>query len=205
MRADPFVVLGLTGSATAADVHAARRRLAKELHPDLGGDAAAMRAVNEAADAALAILDRATDGAVTGPVRSWPPSSTTGPTAAQHPADPAVHHADHPSWSSASDVPAFTVEALPAECFEALLVVASWIGEVVHDDPPYVLEVVLHEPAPCWCRLDLVPDAGSSSVGISVAASPGAGSAPHVDAVRDTWIRCLNELDWDRMEAPPPS
>ena len=62
------------------------------------------------------------------------------------------------------DAPSFTIDHLPAEAFEALLVVTSWMGEVLVDDPPYVLEVHLTEPGPCWCRLDLVPDAGGSTV-----------------------------------------
>src|SRR4029079_8134359 len=53
--------------------------------------------------------------------------------------------------------PSFPIDLLPVEAFEALLVVTSWIGEVLVDDPPYVLEVHLTDPSPCWCRLDLVP------------------------------------------------
>ena len=71
------------------------------------------------------------------------------------------------------DAPSFTVDALPVETFEALLVVAAWIGEVLDDDPPYVLECHLHEPAPCWCRLDLVPDAGGSTVSLTVVTAAG--------------------------------
>ena len=45
-------------------------------------------------------------------------------------------------------LPSFTIDLLPVEAFEALLVVTSWIGEVLVDDPPYVLEVHLTEPEP---------------------------------------------------------
>ena len=90
-------------------------------------------------------------------------------------------------------MPSFVIEALPAEAHEALLVVASWIGEVLVDDPPYLLEVHLTEPAPCWCRLDLVPDAGSSTVSLTVAPVEATG-APHVDLVRDVWVANLNRL-----------
>jgi len=75
-------------------------------------------------------------------------------------------------------------------------VVASWIGEVLDDDPPYRLEVMLREPAECWCALDLVPDAGASTVSLQVA-PVGGRPAPDVEAVRDVWIAHLNELDWD--------
>ena len=95
-----------------------------------------------------------------------------------------------------TDVPSFIVEALPVETFEALLVVASWIGEVLDDDPPYRLEVLLREPAECWCALELVPDAGASTVSLQVA-SIGGRPAPGVEAVRDVWITHLNQLDWE--------
>jgi hypothetical protein len=91
------------------------------------------------------------------------------------------------------DAPSFTIDTLPAEAFEALLVVTSWMGEVLVDDPPYVLEVHLVEPGPCWCRLDLVPDAGGSTVTLTVA-SLGDDAAPDVEAVRDAWVANLNLL-----------
>lgn len=87
----------------------------------------------------------------------------------------------------------FVVEALPAEAFEALLVVASWVGEVLVDDPPYLLEVHLHDPSPCWCRLTLVPDAGSSTVSL-VVAQVGDMPPPPVEAVRDMWVELINRL-----------
>ena len=91
------------------------------------------------------------------------------------------------------DAPSFTIDILPAEAFEALLVVTSWIGEVLVDDPPYVLEVHLTEPGPCWCRLDLVPDAGGSTVTLTVAPVDG-DPAPDVEDVRDAWVANLNSL-----------
>ena len=55
------------------------------------------------------------------------------------------------------DEPSFVIEVLPAEAFEALLVVANWMGEVMVDDLPYMLEAHLYEPDECWCRLELLP------------------------------------------------
>ncbi|MET0911367.1 MAG: hypothetical protein ABWZ99_18020, partial [Ilumatobacteraceae bacterium] len=101
-----------------------------------------------------------------------------------------------PFGRMAVDMPSFTVEALPVETFEALLVVASWIGEVLDDDPPYRLEVALGAPYECWCGLDLVPDAGASTVSLQVAAV-GGRPAPDIEAVRDVWIEHLNRLDWN--------
>jgi hypothetical protein len=90
------------------------------------------------------------------------------------------------------DDSSFTIDALPAESFEALLVVCSWMGEVLVDDPPYVLEAFMLEPEPCWCRLDLVPDAGGTTVSLTVAGVEG--PAPDIDDVRDVWVASLNRL-----------
>ncbi len=45
---DPYAVLGVNPSATAAEIKAAYRSLVKRHHPDAGGDAAAMLALNAA-------------------------------------------------------------------------------------------------------------------------------------------------------------
>jgi hypothetical protein len=71
------------------------------------------------------------------------------------------------------------------------------MGEVLVDDPPYLLDVHLYEPSECWCRLTLVPDAGSSTVSLVVAPA-GTGPAPDVEVVRDLWVAQLNSLGrWD--------
>jgi hypothetical protein len=183
---DAFALLGLTSDATTADVRAARRELAKAHHPDQGGDPAVMQAVNEAADRALALVGRPADEPADDPTRA----SRSGPDAPQRRSD------REPSWSGvATDVPSFTVEALPVETFEGLLIVASWIGEVLDDDPPYRLDTHLHEPVECWCRLDVVPDAGASTVSLTIAGVDGAPT-PDIIAVRDLWIANLNAVDW---------
>jgi hypothetical protein len=173
MTTDPFAVLGVGRDATIDEVRFARRRLAAQFHPDHGGDAIRMGEINVAFDMVMAHLMR--------------PPATTEPPPAQSPAPrrryPGVQH----------DAPSFTIDLLPAEAFEALLVVTSWIGEVLVDDPPYVLEVHLIEPASCWCRLDLVPDAGGSTVTLTVA-SIEATPAPDVEDVRDVWVASLNRL-----------
>ncbi len=95
------------------------------------------------------------------------------------------------------DIPSFTIDALPAEAFEALLVVASWIGEVAVDDPPYLLEARLDDPVPCWCRLELVPDAGASTVSLTVAFDVPPSDGVDAETVRDTWVANLNRLGRD--------
>ncbi len=53
---DPFQVLGLTRQASLEEVRAARRVLARQLHPDMGGDIERMQEVNVAFEAAVAHL-----------------------------------------------------------------------------------------------------------------------------------------------------
>jgi hypothetical protein len=54
MAANPFVVLGLSPTASPAEVKAAYRAAARRLHPDAGGDEASFRALRRARDEALA-------------------------------------------------------------------------------------------------------------------------------------------------------
>lgn len=184
--ADPFATLGLGPDATSEEIRSARRRLAKANHPDQGGDPVAMQRINEAADAALLTADA---------------SVAAGATPAPAEPDPSARPSARTQTSGARlsgvarDTPSFTVEALPVETFEAMLVVASWLGEVLDDDPPYRLETYLYEPFDCWCRLDVVPDAGASTVSIVVAGIDGTPT-PDVLAVRDAWISNLNAVDW---------
>ncbi|HSL74822.1 MAG TPA: J domain-containing protein [Ilumatobacteraceae bacterium] len=183
MNDDPFATLGLRSDASADDVRAARRELAKRHHPDRGGDADLMQAVNDAARQALRRIDA---GSAVEPPAAPTESERRAPT---------PRPAGDVGGSYSTDAPSFTVEALPVETFEGLLIVASWLGEVLDDDPPYALEVQLHEPMACWCRLDVVPDAGASTVSLTVAGIDGA-RAPDVIAVRDLWIDQLNHVDW---------
>lgn len=188
---DPFSALGLPHDASAEDVRAARRQLAKDHHPDRGGDPAEMRRLNESASRALRAIDERTDAAAEG-VGERPAAdgvghrTTRGTTGAT---------GDWQWTGTSSDVPSFTVEALPVEAYEALLVVAPSLGEVLDDDPPYRLDAYLGAPHECWCRLEVVPDAGSSTVSLTIGSIDG-HPVPPVETVRDLWIAELNALDW---------
>jgi hypothetical protein len=179
---DPFAVLGVEPDTEVAELRAARRRLAKDLHPDhVGGDAEAMRRLNAAFEAAVAELARRQRlGPETGATVSQDPDENAGPV--RRPGGRFVH-----------DVASFTIEALPAEAFEAVLIVGNWLGDVLVDEPPYQLDVALGEPFDCWCRLDLVPDAGASTVAVTLASLDGR-PVPDLDTVRDAWVANLNTL-----------
>ena len=183
MSIDPYQILGVSPDASMAELAAARRRVAQHVHPDHGGDGSEMLAVNAAYDEAVR---RLRDCAPEPP----PPSPPTAP----HPTEPRRAARDRRTVRGVHyDSPSFTIDVLPVDAFEALLVVTSWIGEVLVDDPPYLLEVVLQDPSPCWCRLDLVPDAGATTVSLTVAAFD-AEAAPDVEVVRDVWVASLNAL-----------
>ena len=193
MAGDPFRELGLDRfSADADSVRRARRRLARDNHPDVGGDAETMRAVNAAAAAALAEIDRArnSSGVPSGPS----PSSAVSP--------------DHNATGGAVRVDrcSFTIEVLPVDAHEVLCVAAAWLGEVVDDDPPYLLEVDMHDPLRVWCRLELVPDAGATTVSIAVSATQGPDGhpapVPDIDHVRDLWVDTVNRLAVDDLLPP---
>jgi hypothetical protein len=184
--ADPFAALGLPNTATLDEVRAARRRLAKQLHPDHGGDPAAMRELNSTFDAAVkSLLHRDK------PVE---PADIVRVPAADQASRAFVH--SHLRWFPnrrvEHDNPSFTIHVLPAEAFEALLVVTSWFGDVMVDDPPYLLEAQLNEPGDCWVRLELVPDAGASTVSVTVVSNRS--DIVRADDVRDCYVRAINSL-----------
>lgn len=197
------MVLGLPPTASVDQVEAARRTLAKSSHPDVGGTLDAMQRINAAADEAVRLLNR-TGRSAPAPT-STPPNAANRPPSAVEPDGPRRRPGDTPPRFGRRDHPSFTIEALPVEAFEALLVVAGWLGDLIDDDPPYGLEVAMTHPIQGWCRLDLVPDAGASTVSLVVAGEPGM-PPPDIDRVRDAWIDGLNQLDWGDLggSRPPP-
>lgn len=168
---DPRAVLGVGPDATDADVRRARRRLARRLHPDVHGEATRAEAerrmawVNLAADELLAA--RAA-------VRATP--RPEGPPAGAGAPGPA---------GAAPD--AFAVDAVPAEAFEATLLAAVDLGDVVRAEEPYLLAVLLDDPGPCQCLLDLAADGGRTTVTIDLAPRHF-GTPPPVEAVRDALV-----------------
>ena len=91
----------------------------------------------------------------------------------------------------AHDVPSFTIDVLPVDAFEYLVLAAQSLGEVVDSDPPYLLEVILRpSDGDVWCRLEVVPDAGSSTVSLWCDTT----ASFDAESCRDLWVLAINDL-----------
>lgn len=176
---ESYLILGVSREATRDDIVAARRRLARALHPDAGGSHVEMARVNEAFRVLLAVrAERSTDKV-----------SLTDDVDSSSAVD--VDSLRHRSGRVFRDAPSFVVNSLPVEAFEVLLVAAAILGEVVDEDPPYLLEVLVRDPGPLWCRFELFPDAGSTTVNLSCDVEPGY-RVYSVEEIRDLWIATIN-------------
>ena len=167
-------MLGVSADASPTEIAAARRRLARSLHPDHGGDLGVMQALNAAYDEALRRRSILPPTAPKEPAPSPAPSPRRPPRVQQ-------------------DSPSFVVDVAPVQAYEALLLAASSIGEVIVAAPPHMIECLLDEPVRCWCRLDILPEGGASSVSLIVEQYEDQLS-PDIDAVRDEWVTNLNQL-----------
>ncbi len=171
-RADPFFMLSVDRTATPEEIRRAWRDKARTAHPDAGGSDFAMQELNEALRNALELAGTSKIFKAVSPVLT----------------------------RRESDVSSFTVDALPAECFEALLVVAGICGAISHDEPPYQLEFSLHDAEVegflhGWCRCDLVPEAGATTVSLLVGTDE-VSQGVSVEEVRDYLVANLNAIEW---------
>jgi len=170
--ADPFLLLSIARTATHQEIRRAWRDKARSAHPDAGGSDSAMQELNEALRRALELV-------------GVPKVSKT--------VSPVLLRRER-------DVSSFAVDALPAECFEALLVVAGICGAISHDEPPYQLEFSLHDAEVDgflhgWCRCDLVPEAGGTTVSLLVGTDEHSEGIS-VEEVRDYLVANLNAIEW---------
>lgn len=177
MTDNPFALLGLAPGAGPDELRAKFRELALRHHPDRGGDPAAMAAVLDAYREAVALS--AAEATDTGRERGQGRRVVRGTRRLR---------ADR-------DIASFTVSVLPVEAFEALRLVVVSLGDLVDEDPPYAIEFMVRIDTLLWCRCDLVPDAGSTTV--SVAVVPAADEPLlRVEQMRDVLVAELNQLDW---------
>jgi hypothetical protein len=160
---DPFAVLGLPRTATAADVLAARRQIAKRLHPD--ALATSDETARKAAGAQLAQVNRAVELALA--ALDTPTPTTRRPTTTTSTSAPATHR-----------TASFGIEVLPVEAFELVMLAMSAIGDPKVIDEPYLVEGMVDDPSLCLCRIDLVPEAGGTIVTVEVHPMVRAGVPP---------------------------
>jgi hypothetical protein len=197
---DPWAVLGLPPGSSVADARAARKALAKQLHPDV--HAGAPPAEQDDRSARMVQVNRAlteiqqgwgnapSDGAYDVAERNV---GVGGNDLYRRRADRHRGYDDPHPAAKALDAESFELSALPAEAFEALFLVSYGLGDILVTEEPYLLELYLTEPAPCFCQLTLVPEAGGSVVTVEVS-PPAEADAPPAETVRDVLVGELNRL-----------
>ena len=197
---DPWAVLGVPSGSSVADARAARKALAKQLHPDVHAGAAPAEQADRSAR--MARVNRALteieqgwgkarpDGDDSGAERN---DGVAGADADRRRAGRHRGHDDPHPAARALDAASFELSALPAEAFEALFLVGYGLGDILVTEEPYLLELYLTEPAPCFCQLTLVPEAGGSVVTVQVS-PPAEAQAPPAESVRDVLVGELNRL-----------
>ena len=180
----PFEILGVSPGAQESEIRAAWRRLARRLHPDAGGTNEEMAALNTAL--ARALLAVSSD------------SETVAHTETSRNTRTQTHTHRTTTRRVVNDRSCFTIDVLPVESFELMQIVAATLGSIIDEDCPYVIEFSLDNldgarPMTNWCRCELMPEAGGTTVHLSVGQT-GSTESGELDDVRDSIINCLNSL-----------
>lgn len=176
---EAFTLLGLDVGAPTDVIRRAWRAKSTQHHPDAGGSNESMVRLNLALETALL----------------WEPSaSSIVPGKKNNPESTYV------ASRLRRDVSSLTVNVLPVECWLALEVVAAMCGPMILDDPPYLLEFMLHDSSlpssrNAWCRCECVPEAGATTVHLTVGSTMDS-EIPNIDEVRDFLVEQLNRIDW---------
>lgn len=170
----PFDILGIDPGASHKEIRNAWKVKAASSHPDAGGSHQAMVELNEALLQALALLS------------PQPDSKNDVPA--------------HKSARSfvARDFSCFTIDALPVDAWNILYLCTSECGPIIDEDEPYVLEFMMHDSSiselrDVICRCEIVPEAGGSTVHVSVYSENGLFA--NVEIVRDYLVSTINTED----------
>ena len=179
IASEAFSLLAVEPGSSSEEIRKAWRQQSVLFHPDTGGSNEEMIALNRALEIAL----------------EWTPE--------QNPEN--VLQIDPKKTSVAThrlrrDVSSFTVNVLPVECWHGLEIVAALCGPTIQDDPPYLLEFLLHDTSlpdslNGWCRCECVPEAGATTVHLTVG-SAQENEMPNIDEVRDYLVEQLNHIEW---------
>jgi hypothetical protein len=193
---DPFVTLGISADSSVDVIKDAWREKARVCHPDVGGTHEAMQQLNEALR--LALLEVTSTAKSTSDVTAPSGETTWSTNRASSGEKMSSYVRTVDAHRSSRDVSSFTIDCLPVEAFEALLIASSWHGDVAIDESPYVLEMVVRDPFSCWVRFDILPEAGASMVSITVSTIAGHRQVS-AEEVRDLFVDSLNQINWEEL------
>lgn len=179
IASEAFSLLAVEPGSSVEEIRKAWRQQSVLFHPDTGGSNEAMIALNNALEIAL----------------EWSPE--------QHSENSVQENAKTTSFAVhrlRRDVSSFTVNVLPVECWHGLEIVAASCGPTIQDDPPYLLEFLLHDTSlphslDGWCRCECVPEAGGTTVHLTVGSARDS-EMPNIDDVRDYLVEQLNHIEW---------
>lgn len=179
MTSSPFEVLGVHASASPTEIRDAWRKMAAVSHPDVGGSHEAMVTLNDALILALSLAkSTATEERKSQP--SAPKRSAKG--------------------FVSREMSCFTIDALPVDAWHILHLCASECGPILEEEEPYLVEFMMHDTSipelrTTVCQCEIVPEAGSSMVHVSVYSD--AGTSPDVEVVRDYLVAVINSSHVD--------
>ena len=179
IASEAFSLLAVEPGSSVEEIRKAWRQQSVLFHPDTGGTNEAMIALNNALEIALEWSpEQDIEASIDGDLKK---------------ASSAVHRLRR-------DVSSFTVNVLPVECWHGLEIVAALCGPIIQDDPPYLLEFLLHDTSlphslHGWCRCECVPEAGGTTVHLTVG-SAHENEMPNIDEVRDYLVEQLNHIEW---------
>lgn len=184
---DPYRLLGIAPGATPNEIRTARRRLAKQLHPDTVVDTrqrdlaqAQMASVNEAADAALAVATSV--------------SSSAAPRKAEPGRRPRQQDKPDGYWGTGDEPTAtFRIGGVDLRAgYELVMLGLANLGDPKDVDSPLVIEAQVLDPVPCFARAVLEEEGDGIRCTLETAPMEGSRLTPPAPVI--LLNRLLQEL-----------